>query len=152
MSARECCAVAIIERRGRLLICRRSPHARRFPGYWEFPGGKRKPRESWLACLRRELREELDVGIRRPRAVLTFRHRYPHGLIEFKVFRCRLSRGTPRPLEAAALQWVRADALPRYRFPPANRPLLRRLARAIEPGQAAWYNFSISNNNGRSVR
>lgn len=56
-------ALAVIERRGRYLICRRR-QGDFLGGYWEFPGGKREPGESWEACVRREAREELGVVVR----------------------------------------------------------------------------------------
>ena len=118
-------ALAVIERRGRVLICRR--RAGDFlGGYWEFPGGKRHPRETWEACVRRELREELGVTPGRPRAWLRLSHRYADRTITFQVFRCTV-RGRPRPLEADTLRWVPTARLGRYRFPPANRSLIRRL-------------------------
>jgi mutator protein MutT len=119
-------AIAVIERRGRYLICRRHAHDS-FGGCWEFPGGKRESGESWEACLRRELLEELGVAIRAIRPFGRLRHRFPDGTVSFRVFRCRIARGTPRPLDAQALRWVPARRLRRYRFPPANRPLLDRL-------------------------
>ena len=119
-------ALAVIERRGRLLICRRRPGGF-LGGYWEFPGGKRRPGERWAACLRRELREELGVAVGQLRPFMTIRHRYASRPIVFKVYRCAIARGRPRPLSAAALRWVAPGRLSRYRFPPANRPLLMRL-------------------------
>ena len=122
-------ALALIERGGRYLVCRRKAGAF-LGGYWEFPGGKRRAGESWAACLRRELREELGVTVKGARPVQTFRHRYRDRAILFKVFRCAIARGVPRPLEAQALRWVPARRLRRYRFPPANRPLVERLVGA----------------------
>ena len=119
-------ALALIERGGRYLICRRHPHDL-LGGYWEFPGGKRQPGESWEACLRREVREELGITIRSVQPFLTLRHRYRSRAVVFKVFRCAIAHGTPRPLAAQALRWVPARGLRRYRFPPANRLLLQRL-------------------------
>ena len=119
-------ALALIERRGRFLICRRKP-GDFLGGYWEFPGGKRKPGESWETCLRRELREELGVSIRRIRPDGVLRYRYRDRAILFRVFRCAIAQGRPHPLAAQALRWVPASQLARYRFPPANRPLLTRL-------------------------
>ena len=120
-------ALAVIERRGRYLICRRRAKAF-LGGYWEFPGGKRLPGESWTACLRRELREELGVlaGIGRP--LDNLRYRYADRSVTFKVFRCRILRGRPRPLEASGLRWVTGRQLLRLRFPPANQPLIVRLS------------------------
>ena len=122
-------ALAVIERRGRILICRRRPGGF-LGGFWEFPGGKRKPRESWEACLRRELREELGIAVTAIRPLCRLRHRYPgRPMFTFQVFRCRITQGRPRPLASVALRWVPARALTRYRFPPANRPLIEGLVR-----------------------
>ena len=120
-------AIAVIERRGRYLICQRHAHDS-FGGCWEFPGGKRESGESWEACLRRELREELGVAVRTIRPFDRMRHRFPDGIVSFKVFRCQLARGSrPRALDAQTLRWVPPGALRRFRFPPANRSLIVRL-------------------------
>jgi len=121
-------AIAVIRRRGRFLICQRHPGGF-FGGYWEFPGGKREPGESWEACVRREIQEELGVPVRAPTPFATMRYRYATGVVIFKVFRCAIARGVPRPLDAQALRWVASDELAAYRFPPANRRLLARLSR-----------------------
>ena len=121
-------ALALIERGGRYLICRRRPGGF-LGGFWEFPGGKREPGESWTACLRREVREELGVSITAVTPLCRLRHRYPgRPTFLFHVFRCRIARGRPRPLASQAIRWVAPRALSRYRFPPANRALLARLA------------------------
>ena len=119
-------ALALIERRGRYLICRRRP-GDFLGGYWEFPGGKRHPGESWTACLRRELREELGVSTRSLRPTGTMRYRYASRGVTFRLFRCTLAAGRVRPLAAQTLRWVPARRLIRYRFPPANRLLIERL-------------------------
>ena len=121
-------AIAVVERRGDVLICRRRHHDS-FGGYWEFPGGKRKPGESWEACLRRELREELGIRVSRMAPFGRLSHRLRQRQAFFRVFRCRLTGGRPQPLAAQALRWVPTRHLRRYRFPPANKPLLDRLAR-----------------------
>jgi mutator protein MutT len=96
-------------------------------GYWEFPGGKRQSGEEWIACLRRELREELGISVRGVRMFADLRHEYRNRPIRFRVFKCRIARGLPKPLEADALAWVTSGELVRYRFPPANRLLIKRL-------------------------
>ena len=55
-------AAAVITRPdGSFLLGQRAPDTF-YPGYWEFPGGKVEPGESALAALRRELREEIEIG------------------------------------------------------------------------------------------
>ncbi len=119
-------AVAVIERRGRFLVCQRSADDD-LAGYWEFPGGKRKRAESWEACLRREIREELGVSLRGISEFDRFRYSYPEHRVSFRVFRCAVARGHPRPLDACAMRWVPRNRLWRYRFPPANRRLIEAL-------------------------
>ena len=126
-------SLGIIERRGRYLICQR-PRGTFLGGYWEFPGGKRERGESPQACLRRELLEELGLTVRVLQQVCTMRHRYPSGTILFSVFRCVIARGRPHPIEVAALRWVKPAQFHRYRFPPANRSLLRALSRRARRG------------------
>jgi mutator protein MutT len=121
-------AIAVIERRGRYLICQRHPDDH-LGGYWEFPGGTRKPGESWETCLRRELREELDVAVRALHPYGRMRYRYADRAISFNVFRCAIAEGRPRPLGARVVRWVAPRQLSRYRFPPADNQLIERLAR-----------------------
>ncbi|OGX28702.1 MAG: hypothetical protein A3B78_03195 [Omnitrophica WOR_2 bacterium RIFCSPHIGHO2_02_FULL_67_20] len=120
-------ALAVIERRGRCLIARRHPGGF-LGGLWEFPGGKRRPGERWSTCLRRELAEELGVRAQHPAPFMRVRYLDPSGIrVFFVVFRCAIA-GRPRPLAARALRWVPLKHLGRYRFPPANRAILERLA------------------------
>ena len=126
-------AIALIEARGRYLVCRRRSGSD-FAGYWEFPGGKRHPGESWEACLRREALEELGVRLRAVRPDGRFRHDYPHRSVVFRVFRCRLTpRARPKPMSASALRWASPRTLRRLRVPPANRRLVERLAGPPRP-------------------
>jgi len=119
-------ALAVIERRGRLLVGRRLREDT-FGGYWEFPGGKRRPGETWRRCLARELQEELGWRLRTARPLMRLFHRHRGRTASFHVFACTMGPGRPRPLAVDALRWVPVARLGRYRFPPANGPLLARL-------------------------
>jgi len=121
-------AIAVIERRGRVLISqrRRGSH---LAGYWEFPGGKRELRESAPACLRRELREELGIAARPGKRLMLIRFRYPSHAVWLYAFRCTILSGTPTPLGCTRIRWVSLKQLGRLKLPPANRPLVEFLLR-----------------------
>jgi mutator protein MutT len=113
---------------GRYLITqrRRGSH---LAGLWEFPGGKRDADESFEACLRRELTEELSATFTVAAKVETIHWEYPDRTVILHFFRCRHESGTIEPLEQQAMAWVPADRLGEYEFPPADRALIDRLQR-----------------------
>src|SRR4051812_39450958 len=55
------CACAALHRDGKLLIARRAPHKRRYPGVWDLPGGHVRLGETLEEALLREIREECGV-------------------------------------------------------------------------------------------
>lgn len=116
-------AIAIIESRGKILICQRKDD-NVLGGYWEFPGGKREPGESLEDCLRRELREELAIKVRPIRALTAIDHDYPHVHVRLHPFLCIHESGQIRHLECQTSRWIDPPALRDYRFPPANESLL----------------------------
>jgi len=103
-------AAAVIWRDGQVLIARRL-EGTHLGGYWEFPGGKRRADESWESCLRREILEELGVGLHVGELLHATVHDYDDHRVSLRFYGCRLNGGEPRPLEAAELRWVRAAAL-----------------------------------------
>lgn len=121
-------AAALVFRGGRLLVTQR-PAGRRFAGLWEFPGGKREPGESWEACLRREIREELACTIEVGPAFDEVVHPEPDKTLHLRFFLGRLAAGEPQPLECAEVAWVARAELAALEFPPADTALLARLAR-----------------------
>ena len=119
-------SAALIFRGGKLLITQRSAKAH-LGGLWEFPGGKREPDETFEQCLVREIREELGVEIEVGRLFEELSHTYPEKTVHLKFFVCQLLAGEPKPLDCAAIQWVRPSELGRYEFPAADARLLGKL-------------------------
>jgi len=119
-------AAAVIIRDGRCLITQRlktSP----LGGLWEFPGGKRHPDESLKDCLRRELKEELDITVRVGEEIKMIQHAYPDYTVRLHFYHCTMIDGTPRTLGNQAYRWVLISELPQFEFPEANRPVIRDL-------------------------
>lgn len=78
-------AGAIIVENGRIFIACR-PEGKTLAHHWEFPGGKQEPGETLPDCLRRELKEELNINavIGEPFMVSTFE--YDFAVIELHTF------------------------------------------------------------------
>jgi 8-oxo-dGTP diphosphatase len=120
-------AAAVIERDGCFLVTKRQAGVH-LEGHWEFPGGKREAGEAIVACLSRELREELDIEVDVGAEIFTTAHAYPDRTIELHFFACAL-RGSPRPLIGQEMKWVPRDELARLSFPPADAELIELLVR-----------------------
>jgi mutator protein MutT len=119
---------AVVERDGRFLVARRLAGTH-LEGLWEFPGGKCQSGETAEACLEREVREELGVGIRLGSMILETAHEYAERTIELKFFRGEFD-AEPRPMLGQELRWVPRDELRSLDFPPADEELVRQLAEA----------------------
>jgi A/G-specific adenine glycosylase len=121
----------VLRRRGRVLIARR-PLGRLLGGLWEFPGGKRRSRETIRACLRRELREELGVRVEVGAALGTIRHTYSHFSVTVHAFECHLDGGEPTAREHQAVRWVTPSRLEVYPMGKVARTIARKLVSATQ--------------------
>ncbi|CAN5822056.1 8-oxo-dGTP diphosphatase MutT [soil metagenome] len=118
---------AVIERDDAFLVTRRQAGVH-LEGYWEFPGGKCDAGESLVACLQREMLEELDTAVRTGREILSTEHSYPERIVELHFIECELA-GEPRPLLGQEMRWVKRMELRSLRFPPADDELIDLLER-----------------------
>jgi mutator protein MutT len=124
-------AVAVVVRDGRVLICQRREKDS-FGGYWEFPGGKLEAGETAESCVCREVREELDLGVRAMAALSAVRHEYPGLDLTLHPFVCECVEGEPQAIECQALRWVLPWELSEFRFPPASEPIIAEIRRRME--------------------
>jgi mutator protein MutT len=119
-------SAALVFRNGQLLITQRHANSH-LGGRWEFPGGKREAGETFEQCLVREIREELGVEIGVGELFEEISHSYPEKSVHLKFFLCRLVSGEPRPLDCAAVKWIKKDGLDQHEFPAADARLLEKL-------------------------
>ena len=119
---------AIIERDGRILICRRTKeqsHALK----WEFPGGKLEPGESPEQALTRELEEELGVRQAAGQEIARYQYTYPgKNPILLIFFRVTDYAGEPANLIFDEMRWEAPARLVDFDFVEGDLQFIRGLA------------------------
>lgn len=117
-------AAAVTWRDGRILIAQRPLHGL-LGGLWEFPGGKVEPGETLPECLKRELREEMDIDIDVGRQLTVVRHAYTHFRVTVYAFegsyRCAQD---PKPIGVRDWRWVTLADLDQYAFPVVDQRII----------------------------
>jgi 8-oxo-dGTP diphosphatase len=117
-------AGAVFDDRQRVLICRRPSHVHQ-GGLWEFPGGKLEPGETTESALRRELREETGIHVISGRPLIRVHHDYPDRDVLLDVWRVERFSGKAAGHEGQLIRWVSPRELGSYRFPAANKPVIK---------------------------
>ncbi|MBI3666919.1 MAG: NUDIX domain-containing protein [Acidobacteria bacterium] len=106
----------VICRGGQVLICRRRAN-QKHPLKWEFPGGKSEPGEDPAACLRRELEEELGIGVEQAEEITRFPYQYPgRPPILLVFFRVDGYSGQPENRVFAEIRWAPQSQLVEFDF------------------------------------
>jgi mutator protein MutT len=120
-------AIAVVEHNDHFLIGRR-PEGGALAGFWEFPGGKIHPGESFADCAIRECFEETGVAVEVTRLQSNRVHEYDHGTVHLHFFHC--TPVDPEQPPRAPFRWVRRESLSAYEFPSANAELIACLSQA----------------------
>lgn len=119
-------AAGIIFHEGKILITRRKKESH-LGHYWEFPGGKKNEGEDLAACLVREVREEIGIGIKVGEEVLSASHQYSDRKVDLHFFFCEWKSGKIETIGCEEYLWIERDALDQFYFPPANTELIEKL-------------------------
>ncbi len=123
-------AAALIERDGKILICRRRSD-QAHGGKWEFPGGKVESSETSSEAARRELREELNVEATIGREITSYEYAYPaKSSILLVFFQVTEFDGEPDPAQFAEIRWEHPRDMPRFDFLEGDVEFVRQLAAA----------------------
>jgi 8-oxo-dGTP diphosphatase len=118
---------ALIIEQGKILVTQRKEDSSQGL-LWEFPGGKVKEREEPREALGRELKEELDVEVEVGMLFDAVFHSYPEYPILLLVYRCRIVRGSLKPIGCHDLRWVSLREVEKLAMPPADDPIRKHLS------------------------
>ena len=120
------CGVALIRDGRRFLISQRN-EADTFGSLWEFPGGKKNREETFEECVAREVMEEVGMEVRVEKKFMEMRRRYHERIIWLNFYLCSLVSGEPKAVDCQQVEWADLDDLSRYKFPPANERVIKKL-------------------------
>jgi 8-oxo-dGTP diphosphatase len=117
---------SLIIEQGKVLVTQRKKNSAHGL-LWEFPGGKVKEGEDPREALRRELKEELDVEVEVGMIFDAVFYSYPEYPILLLVYRCRIEKGSLKPIGCHDLRWVTLEELEKLAMPPADEPIRKHL-------------------------
>ena len=119
--------VAVIsDRQGKILIDRRKAEGE-MGGLWEFPGGKIEPGETVVECIKREIKEELNIEVNIGDRLTSITHSYKTFKVTLYVHDCEYLSGEPQPLESEEILWIDPCSMNQYQFPQANQQIINLL-------------------------
>jgi A/G-specific adenine glycosylase len=121
-------ALAVVRRKGAVLVVRAPADAARWAGMWQFPDvrvdGASDPNAALAASVARATAVRIAVGER----MLGVRHQVTRFRIDIDVFACQALAGRARAIEYAEVRWHDPDALGALPMPAAHRRIAKSLA------------------------
>jgi 8-oxo-dGTP diphosphatase len=122
---------AIIRDQKRILISKRSAASRFGANQWEFPGGKLEFAESPEDCLKREIREELNLEIEVESFFDLVSHVYRDEQSALHVvllsYFARVIGGELQMKEVADARWIEPGELTQFKFAAADIPFVDKI-------------------------
>ncbi|SEP01088.1 (deoxy)nucleoside triphosphate pyrophosphohydrolase [Paenibacillus sp. OV219] len=124
-------AAAIIEdKQGKILIARRK-EGKSQGRMWEFPGGKIEANETAEECLRRELREEMNIEIDPYEFFGENDHFYGELHIKLIAYKAQFLGGEIKLVDHDDYKWVSHGQLFEYEFAPADVKFVEMLGLSV---------------------
>ena len=85
-------------------------------GLWEFPGGKIEIDESSEEAVIRELNEELDIVVHKPKKVMQYLHRFKNLIYDIHFFEVISFKGSVKNKVHDELKWTDLANINNYNF------------------------------------
>ena len=94
-------------------------------GMWELPGGKKKKQETNINCIKREIKEELNIDISVGKRIGKIKHQYSHFGINLTAYHCYYEKGKIKPLESEKIAWISYNDIYKFAFPSATHKIFK---------------------------
>lgn len=116
----------IIEKDGKILIARRKT-GKCIGAKWEFPGGKLEEGETLEECLKRELKEELDIEVEIKDFVASSLFYCSDIEIELLAYNVKYLSGEIKLTDHEEVKWVLPEELSGYEFTLPDVPIVQEI-------------------------
>ncbi|MCT4564200.1 MAG: (deoxy)nucleoside triphosphate pyrophosphohydrolase [Maledivibacter sp.] len=121
----------IIRYRNKILIAKR--FVKELNMYkWEFPGGKLEKDEGLVGCLKREIKEELNLDITVGEIFEVVYYRYSEKDVVILAYLCNSNTYNAQAIECCEYHWIEYEELNRYDFLEADKAIVKKLYRYKE--------------------
>jgi 8-oxo-dGTP diphosphatase len=121
-------AAALIAEKKRILVAQREAEDD-WGLQWEFPGGTLEEDEGPHECIKRELREELGIGVEIEDIYQAVFARYERFNVLLLVYRCTMTEEIPAAISCREVRWVGKEELADLPMPPADEEIRARILR-----------------------
>lgn len=100
---------------------------------FEFPGGKVEEGESYETCLKREIKEEMnmDINVSPEDFFMTIDHEYPDFAITMHSYICKVDSRSFELKEHESFVWLKKDELMTLDWAPADIPIVEKLLEVL---------------------
>ncbi|WP_422106435.1 (deoxy)nucleoside triphosphate pyrophosphohydrolase [Winogradskyella sp.] len=122
---------AIIRFKDKILAVQRS-ETMKLPLKWEFPGGKIEHGESEVDCIKREIREELNIEIQVNKRFTPVRHEYPDFKVQLIPFAANYVSGDLKLKEHSDFVLSKKEDLKNLDWAEADLPVLNEFMNQFE--------------------
>ena len=114
---------ALIKKRNKYLIAKRSTGSEDVLGKWEFPGGKVEKGETEMHAIEREIKEEFEMEIKAVKFLTNNICEYPSKTIDLRLYECEYLSGDFHLHDHSDYRFVKKDEIIKYDLCPADIPL-----------------------------
>ncbi len=123
--------VAIILNNNKEFLITKRPKDKMLGGLWELPGGKIEKKETFIECVSREIKEELNISIEVQKQIGTVKHAYSHFKIRLHGFMCEMKSGKLKIQSADDYSWIKFRDIESFSFPKATHKLFKKIKNEI---------------------